>query len=113
MSRTPQDIYASNLLHGQRFGYPLRDPKPNDKFDLEGFRIGDVGYIDDYGEFNWVFHISSLPKEFLESGVQNLPLDQPAGKWAFNAGTVFKAGVKQVLEQPTQAQRYPHIHIDA
>ena len=108
MSRTPQDIYASNLLRGQSFGYPLRDPKPNDKSDLEGFRIGDVGYIDDYGEFNWIFNIRSLPKELLEDGIHNLPLDLPAGKQAFTAEKVFMAGVKQVLEEP----RYIHIIVN-
>ena len=109
MSRTPQDIYASNLLRGQTFGYPLRDPKPSDKFDFEGLRIGDVGYIDDYGEFNWVFHISSLPKGLLEGGMQNLPLDQPVGKQVFDTEKVFVAGVKQILKEP----RYVHVVVRA
>ena len=78
--RTPQNIYASNLLRVQSFGYPLRNPKPKDKFDPEGFRIGDVGYVDDYGKFNCVFNISFLPKELLKDDIQSLPLDQPASE---------------------------------
>ena len=107
--RTPQDVYASNLLRVQNFGYPLRNPKPEDRFDPEGFRIGDVGYVDDYGKFNKVFNISSLPKELLEDGIQSLPLDQPVGEEAFDTGKIFRAGVKQLLEEP----RYFHTTVGA
>ena len=100
MNRTPQDVYASNLLREQSSGYPLRIPKPTDKSHLEGLQIGDVGYIDDYGEFNVVFNINFLPRELLEDGVQNFPLIQPVGKVAFDTGHVFKAGVKQILKDP-------------
>ena len=100
MNRSPQDVYASNLLRVQSFGYPLRNPKPKDKFDPEGFRIGDVGYVDDYGEFNCIFNISSLPKELLEDGTQNLPCVGPASKEGFDTGKVLKAGVKQILKEP-------------
>ena len=108
MNHTLQDIYASNLLWGQNFGYPLRDPKPSDKFDSEGLRIGDVGYINDYGEFKWLFSIRSLPKELLEGGIQNLTFDEPASNRVFDVEKVLMAGVKQTLEEP----RYDYIIVD-
>lgn len=100
MNHTLQDIYASNLLWGQNFGYPLRDPKPSDKFDLESLQIGDVGYINNYSEFKWLFNIRSLLKELLEGGIQNLTFNEPASNWVFDIKKVLMVGVKQTLEEP-------------
>ncbi|KAH0836403.1 hypothetical protein J3R83DRAFT_8003 [Lanmaoa asiatica] len=68
----PQDVYATNLL--QRFGYPLRTPKASSRlgepYDKEGFQIGDVGYVNDYGEFILLFNIGfPLPDFLREHGV--------------------------------------------
>ena len=94
MDSTPQHVYASNLLRRQSFGYPLRNPKPNDQFGLEGFRIGDLGYVDSYGEFNLVFNISSPPKE-LQDQILDFRLAEPVAKPAFPAKKVFMAGVER------------------
>ena len=93
MDRTLQDVYASNLLRGQQFGYPLRNPEPNDASDLEGYQIGDVGYVGDYGDFNQVCNLIELHKELQE------PLRQSSRKM-FQAETVLKAGVRQTLKEP-------------
>ena len=95
MDSTPQHVYASNLLRRQSFGYPLRNPRAKDKFDLEGFpQIGDVGYVDSYGEFNVVFNVMSPPKE-LQGQALNFHLTQPVAKLAFNPDTIFMAGVER------------------
>ena len=93
MSCTLQDVYASNLLRRQRIGYPLRNPRPKDKFDPEGFQVGDVGYVDDNGRFNPLFNIQSLPEQ-LQDRCPNFPLgNQPLGEPELGAGTVIMAGV--------------------
>ena len=96
MDKTPQHIYASNLLRRQSFGYPLRNPRPKDKSDSEGLRIGDVGYINKHGEFNTVFNIHSPPKE-LHDHTLNFLLSQPVAKRVFDADRVLMAGVERDL----------------
>ena len=93
MDRTPQDVYASNLLREQHFGYPLRKPEPKDASDFEGYRIGDVGYVGHYGDFNRVCNLIELHQELQE------PLRRFSGK-EFPAEMVLKAGVKQTLKEP-------------
>ena len=96
MSRTPQDVYASNLLRRQSFGYPLRNPRPKDKYSEEGFRIGDVGHVDENGEFNVLFNISSPPKALQDPLVApGFDLAQSPAKSAFDAGKIFMAGVER------------------
>lgn len=109
MNRTPQHVYASNLLREQRFGYPLRNPRPKDKFDEEGFQIGDVGYIDKNGKFNWVLHISSPPQE-LQDRIQGFHVLQPVYEPAFGAKKVFTAGVQR--DPVAGKSRYFHIPVD-
>ena len=92
MSYTPQDIYASNLLREQRFGYPLRNPNSQSS-GLEGCRIGDVGYVDAHGEFKVVFNIHSSDTEVLRGQTLSFDLDQPYAKPAFEARQMFMAGV--------------------
>ena len=99
MDRTPQDVYASNLLRGQSFGYPLRNPRPKDKSDLGGLRVGDVGYVDKNGTFNLAFNISSPPNE-LQDVIPGFPLAQPDFEQAFKPGEVFVAGVQRILDVP-------------
>ena len=95
MNRTPQDVYASNLLREQHFGYPLRNPEPNNTSDsdTEGIRIGDVGYVGDYGDFNRVCNLIGHHTELQK------PLHQFARK-TFPAEKVLTAGVKRILEDP-------------
>ena len=105
MSRTPQDIYASNLLRRQSFGYPLRNPRPKDRFSsLEGFRIGDVGHIDENGEFNVLFNITSPPETLQNLLAPGFDLAQPPAKPAFNAGKIFMAGVKRKLRPRAESE---------
>ena len=99
MNRTPQHAYASSLLREQNFGYPLRNPRPNDKADLEGFQIGDVGHVDENGRFHPVLNIGSPPKE-LQGQIQRFHFVPPVGELAFKPKKVFMAGVKRTLEQP-------------
>ena len=90
---TPQDVYASNLLHVHHFGYPLRDPEPNDGSN-EGCRIGDVGYLSDiYGDFTRVCNLFEFCKELQE------PLNQ-SSREMFPAETVLVAGVERNMENP-------------
>ena len=103
MSRIPQDVYASNLLRRQSFGYPLRNPRPKDKSNQESFRIGDVGHVDENGEFNILFNISFLPKELQDPDWYFDPA-QPAAKPAFSADKIFMTGVKQNLGPRSQSE---------
>ena len=110
MSRTPQDVYASNLLREQSFGYPLRDPTSQSS-NLEGCQIGDVGYVDALGEFKVVLNICSSVEE-QQGRALGFDIDQPYAKPAFDARQVFMAGVVRknlVVEAP----RYIHITVGA
>ena len=107
MPRALQDVYASNLLRAQNFGYPLGDPRPKYESDLEGLQVGDVGYVDDYGEFNSAFNISSPPKE-LQGKIPGFHFSYPISTPAFPSGTVFMAGVKRIPDYP----RYRHTTVD-
>ena len=104
MDRTPQHIYASNLLRRQSFGYPLRNPRPKDKSDSEGLQIGDVGYVNKHGEFIPVFNIHSPPKELKHSPL-NFPLSRPVAKRVFEADRVLMSGVKQDLRREESGPR--------
>ena len=107
MPRTWQDVYASNLLREQHFGYPLRNPRPTDASDSEGLRVGDIGHVDENGTFILAFNISSPPKE-LQGEIPGAPLPQFFLKEMFSRESVFKAGAKQILGEP----RYRHITVD-
>ena len=104
MRRTRQDVYASNLLRAQDFGYPLRHPRPKDKSDSEGLQVGDVGYVDGDGKFNWVLSIR-FPPERLQDQIPSFDLALPVGGQEFKPGEVFMGGVKRILDHP----RYRHI----
>ena len=103
MGRTPQHIYASNLLRRQSFGYPLRNPRPKDNSDSEGLRIGDVGYVDKHGKFNLVFNIHSPPKE-PQDHTLNFSLSQPVAQRVFDADKVLMAGVKRDLRPQAKSE---------
>lgn len=101
MSRTPQEIYASNLLCEQTFGYPLRNPSPGTS-NAEGCRIGDVGYVDALGEFKVVLNINSGDEE-RHGRALGFDLDHPYAKPAFHPRQMFMAGVVRknlVAEKP-------------
>lgn len=116
MGNTPQHVYASHLR--QNLGYPLRNPRPNSiltqPYSEEGFQIGDVGYVDDYGEFNLVFNINFPPEE-LQGQNLSFPPDkpiqfaQPVASQAINPNTVLMTGVERNLRP---SPRYFHITID-
>ena len=112
-SSTHQHVYAANLR--QNFGYPLRNPKPNSRLGQpyvnEGFQIGDVGYVDDYGEFIWLFNIKfplpgkeKLPEEFHDRSLnppdELIEFAQPVAEQAIKLEKVFMAGVVPNLEEP-------------
>ena len=109
MRRTPQQVYASNLLREpDLWGYPLRNPSPKDKSNLEGLQVGDVGYVDGNGKFNWVLNIR-FPPEGLQGRIQRFDLALPVGEREFKPGKVIRAGVKQIPYDP----RYFHMSVDA
>ena len=97
-----QDLYAANLL--QHCGYPLHSPGPQDglekQYQAEGFQIGDVGYINDVGEFNPLFNIcSALPDDVRKRGYPE-PIvcgDLYRKPHALNPGHVFMSGVNQAV----------------
>ena len=109
MRRTPQQVYASNLLREpDLWGYPLRNPSPKDKSNPEGLQVGDVGYVDENGKFNWVLNIR-FPPEGLQGRIPSFDLALPVGELEFKPGKVIRAGVKQILDDP----RYFHTSVDA
>ncbi|KIK62478.1 hypothetical protein GYMLUDRAFT_116705, partial [Collybiopsis luxurians FD-317 M1] len=59
------EIYAQLLLPRKR-GYPLWDPKPDEylpeEYRREGVRIGDVGFLNESGGFDYLFN-ACLPAE--------------------------------------------------
>ncbi|KAH0828722.1 hypothetical protein J3R83DRAFT_3133 [Lanmaoa asiatica] len=103
MSSPPQDVYATNLQ--QNFGYPLRSPEPNSTlqpYDKEGFQIGDVGFVNEYGEFILLFNIGfPLPDDLRESGVppyEPIKLAKPYRKpTALPEDHLFMTGAKRVV----------------
>ena len=99
MRRTRQDVYASNLLRAQDFGYPLRNPRPKDPSDSEGLQVGDVGYVDGDGKFNWVLNIG-FPPNGLQNQIPSFHLPLPVGRREFKPGEVFMSGVKRILDVP-------------
>ncbi|KAG6369268.1 hypothetical protein JVT61DRAFT_15513 [Boletus reticuloceps] len=110
---TPQHVYAANLK--QEFGYPLRTPKPNSRlgqpYVKEGLQIGDVGFVDDDGEFIWLFNskfplsdsdkLEKLPEEFhnrtLTPPDTFIEFPEPVLKHGFDPETVFTFGVERNL----------------
>ncbi|KAG6369265.1 hypothetical protein JVT61DRAFT_15509 [Boletus reticuloceps] len=115
-SSTHQHVYATNLR--QNFGYPLRNPKPNSRlgqpYVKEGLQIGDVGYVDDYGEFIRLFNIKfplpnkeKLPEEFHNRSLNPpdnlIEFTEPVAEQALWPGKVFKSGVNQNLKDSSGA----------
>ena len=110
MRRAHQHVYASNLLRGQDFGYPLRNPKPDDKSAQEGLQVGDVGHVDENGKFHQILNIRCLPQE-LQGRIPGFNLVQPVGELEFKPKKVIVAGVKRIA---TRSQpRYLHVTVDA
>jgi len=105
---SPQGVYATNLQ--QNRGYPLRIPKPSAKlgspYDKEGLQIGDVGYVNDYGEFIRLFNIFfPLPDE--PRGLHDVPPVKPIPQdtvaftkhsLALPEDHLFMTGVKRQLD---------------
>ena len=105
MRRTRQHIYASNLLHEPHLGgYPLRNPSPKDKSDLEGLQVGDVGYVDGDGKFNRVLNIR-FPPPGLQDRIPSYDFSLPIGVEEFKPKKVIMAGVRRIPNHP----RYLHI----
>ena len=109
MHRTRQHVYASNLLRLEPHlgGYPLLNPSPKEKSDLEGIQVGDVGYVDGDGRFNWKFNIRFPPGE-LQNQIQSFDLALPAGEVVFKPRKVIITGVNRILD----GSRYFHITVD-
>lgn len=58
------DIYAEELS-GSRHGLPLWSPEPADEYEA---RIGDVGYIDEDGQFHRLFNVTVGPDHPYNAG---------------------------------------------
>jgi len=58
---TQQGVYATYLR--QNLGYPLCSPSPSSEDDENGLGIGDVGYVDEYGQFVVVCNICCDPRD--------------------------------------------------
>ena len=51
---TEQEVYRNELLKlGQ--GYPIYEPDPSGRYDR--IRVGDVGFIDEFGFFHSIFNV--------------------------------------------------------
>lgn len=106
-----QDVYATNLQLNR--GYPLRIPEPNKKlsepYAKGGVQIGDVGYVDEYGEFQLLFNIGF---SFLDDSppVKPIPFKEPdnTGPERLYNNTVLMNGVER---QPNES-RCPRISVD-
>jgi len=108
MSSSSQGVYAANLQ--QNRGYPLFNPEPSSglriPYNTEGFQIGDVGYVDNDGEFTCLFNICfPLPAELRqpECGVppfDHIPLENAFTRrpLALPEDHLFMTGVERHLE---------------
>jgi hypothetical protein len=62
MASTNDKNTYTKLLLGKGCGYPLWNPQPSTRppeYRKHGVRIGDVGYINDQGAFNYLFTIAA------------------------------------------------------
>ncbi|KAF8123155.1 CHAT domain-containing protein [Boletus edulis] len=114
-SSTPQHFYVASLK--QEFGYPLRTPEPNSRlgqpYVREGLQIGDVGFVDEDGEFIWLFNIKfplsdsdrleKLPEEFhnriLIPPDTFIEFPEPVPKHGLDLEKVFTFGVERKLPE--------------
>ena len=75
MPVSAQDVYA-RLLLPHRHGYPLWLPEPNQSLPPlvyeQGIQLGDVGLINDYGDFTTLFNIF-FPKDHSVNMVHGVP----------------------------------------
>ncbi|KIK52194.1 hypothetical protein GYMLUDRAFT_180438 [Collybiopsis luxurians FD-317 M1] len=60
------------LLLTQKRGYPLWNPRPGDwlrpAYREEGVRIGDVGIVTEFGEFDYLFNVCLPPDDPVNAG---------------------------------------------
>ncbi|KAI6017268.1 hypothetical protein PISMIDRAFT_679577 [Pisolithus microcarpus 441] len=108
MSDSFQDVYAKYLQHAD-YGYPLRMPEPMStlpqNYQDSGLEIGDVGIVDNRGQFDVLFNICKrsdnllhdthgVPKNF--QPVQHG--DVKSSDNAICAGPIHSHGIKRVLK---------------
>ncbi|KAI6094848.1 hypothetical protein F5141DRAFT_1278973 [Pisolithus sp. B1] len=108
MSDSFQDVYTKHLQHAD-YGYPLRMPEPMStlpqNYQDSGLQIGDIGIIDNKGQFDVLFNICKrsnnclhdphrVPKNFQ-------PVQHSDVKFSDNAmcaSPIHSHGIKQVLQ---------------
>lgn len=108
MSDSFQDVYAKHLQHAV-YGYPLRMPEPMStlpqNYQDDGLEIGDVGVVDNNGQFDVLFNICKRidnPLHDLRGVPENFqPVQQGKVKSSGNArtaGPIHSHGIKQILQ---------------
>jgi hypothetical protein len=122
MSDSFQDVYAKHLQHAV-YGYPLRMPEPMStlpqNYQDGGLEIGDVGVVDNNGQFDVLFNIckhSDNPLHDLRGVPENFqPVQQGKVKFSGNArtaGPIHSHGIKQILQpnKPRYSSVRPSIY---
>ncbi|KAG9316997.1 hypothetical protein JVU11DRAFT_1177 [Chiua virens] len=107
MQNTHQHVYAANLR--QNLGYPLRNPRPGIGLGppyTDGFQIGDVGCIDQYGEFIVFFNINFPPKDLGFDPPDNPRFDRPVPRQGCDRETVYVSGAKRRAGEARTNQGY-------
>ncbi|KAI6110709.1 hypothetical protein EDD16DRAFT_1232737 [Pisolithus croceorrhizus] len=109
MSDSHQDVYAKHMQHAD-YGYPLRMPEPMStlpqSYQESGLQIGDVGIVDNKGQFDVLFNICKRSDNLLHDlrGVPKnfQPVDQHVdvklNENAICAGPIHSRGIKRVLQ---------------
>lgn len=111
MSDSHQDVYSKHLLRSG-YGYPLRTPEPMStlppKYQDHGLQIGDVGIVDDDGQFDVLFNICRREDNPIQShGVPKnfqpvLPDAIKTVESAISAGPIRSLGIREILRHNEQ-----------
>ena len=107
-----QEVYAKYLQQTD-YGYPLRMPEPMStlpqSYQDDGLQIGDVGIVDNRGQFDVLFNICKRSDNSIHDpyGVpQNfwpvLPSAVKSNENAIPAGPIYSHGIIQTLQHNTR-----------
>ncbi len=98
-------VYAE-LLSRHKHGHPLWHPEPSSGLDgsIREIRLGDVGYLDDYGGFRSLFNITVDAEHELNAGgvpegftpLKFNPALRCRNEDALNPGELCSEGVERV-----------------
>ncbi|KAF8551788.1 hypothetical protein OG21DRAFT_1498872 [Imleria badia] len=108
MSDSFQDVYAKHLQHAV-YGYPLRMPEPMstlpENYQDSGLEIGDVGVVDNKGQFDVLFNICKHSDNLLHDlrgvpeGFQPVQCGKAKSSGnAISAGPIYSHGIRQILQ---------------